>query len=338
MNRDPYDVLGLTRESGPAEWKRAFRRLAMQWHPDRNDHPDATERFKEITVAYEQLTVVSPDNEPTAATGDDAQNSSPVSEDNAPRAPDIRLNLELSLEDAATGCRKTISYFRGKVCSTCQGSGEAGMARTRFCPACHGSGRVRDIERVLIPCTDCGGRGLFTERICPNCAGSGRDTVEVSLEITVPAGMLPGDELRLAGQGESGDSDLPAGDLYLTVVLHSHTLYNLRGRNLHFSMPVSALAMIAGSEIELPSLTGSAIYQLEAGAAAIRQVCLAGKGYPGRGKNRAGDLVVELAPVFPSQLSARQRKMLLQANAALLENIAATLPEIVAWREANGLG
>lgn len=330
MNSDPHEILGVSPGAAPAELKRAYRRLAMRWHPDRSDHPQATERFKEISAAYEQLLA-------TDLPEDEAVADSAEPEERVARAADIRLNLDISLEEAAAGCRKTIHYTRGNACTTCDGTGEHGMSRTRFCSACHGSGRVHDAKRNLVRCEDCGGRGLFTERICADCGGSGRDLADVSLEIRVPHGMLPGDELRLAGQGEPGDDELRAGDLFLTIIIHSHPLYQLRGRDLHFAMPVSALAMMAGGDVDLPSLAGMRSISLEAGKAERRQVRLAGKGYPGRGKNHAGDLIVELEPIFPQTLSARQRKLLLQANAALLDDATESLPEIAAWRIAHGV-
>jgi len=327
MHSDHHSILGVAPGASPADVKRAYRRLAMRWHPDRNADPAATEHFKRIREAYDQLVAV---DAPEEAKTDDADPETETGESVA-RAADIRLNLEISLEEAAAGCRKTIDYTRGKACPTCDGSGEAGMTRTRFCAACHGSGRVRDAQRVLATCADCAGRGFFSERICPDCGGSGRETAGVSLEIRVPPGMLPGDELRLAGQGEAASDELAAGDLFLTIVIRSHPLYQLRGRDLHFSMPVSALALLAGGEIELPSLAGVLHSTLAAGDPAARELRLAGKGFPGRGKYPAGDLVVQLQPVFPGQLNARQRKLLLQANAALLDEAAGSLPEIAAW-------
>lgn len=334
MEVDPFDILGVSRDSGPDDWKRAYRRLAMRWHPDRNADPAATERFKEISAAYEQLTAA---DDPEVVDEDSREREDVEAEQAVAQAADIRLNIEVSLEEAAAGCRKPVHYSRGRPCSTCDGSGEAGMSRTRFCDACHGSGRVHDADRVLVRCGDCNGRGLFTERICPACDGSGRDADDVSLEITIPPGMLPGDELRLAGQGEPGDEALQAGDLYLTLIIRAHPLYRLNSRDLQCSMPVSALAMMAGGAIELPSLTGVFDYSLEAGLAESRQLRIPGKGYPGRGRHKAGDLLVELVPVFPRQLNARQRKLLLQANAALLEDAENALPEIHAWRQAHGL-
>jgi molecular chaperone DnaJ len=184
---------------------------------------------------------------------------------------------------------------------------------------------------VLIACTDCGGRGFFSERICPDCCGSGREMETVSLEISVPPGMLPGDELRLAGQGEPATDELAAGDLFLTIVIAAHPLFQLRGRDIRYTMPASALAMLAGGDVSLPTLNGPFILKLEPGLPEPREVRLAGKGYPGRVMYLAGDLVVELRPVFPAALTARQRKLLLQANAALIEDGAEALPEIAAW-------
>jgi molecular chaperone DnaJ len=335
MNSDHHSILGVALGASPAEVKRAYRRLAMRWHPDRNTDPAATEHFKRIRAAYEQLVAV--DAPAEAKTADMAPEPEPESEpepepeESVAKAADIRLNLEISLEEAAAGCRRTIDYTRGKACPTCDGSGEAGMTRTRFCEACHGSGRVRDAKRGLVSCAACVGRGFFSERICPDCGGSGRETASVSLEIRVPPGMLPGDELRLAGQGEAAHGELVAGDLFLTIVIRSHALFQLRGRDLHFSMPVSALALLAGGEIELPVLAGIQCETLESGAPVARSLRLVGKGFPGRGKHGAGDLIVDLQPVFPALLNARQRKLLRQANAALLDEAATSLPEIAAW-------
>ena len=192
----------------------------------------------------------------------------------------------------------------------------------------------------LVRCGDCGGRGFFSERICPDCGGSGRQTAPVSLEISVPPGMLAGDELRLSGQGEpgvAGDGGLLPGHLFLTLVLGSHALFRLQGRDLHFSMPVGALALMAGGKVELPTLFGVMTHELAAGPAERREIRVPGWGYPGRGRLPAGDLVIDLQPVFPARLDARQRKLLLQAHQALIDDAAEAMPEIAAWRRENGL-
>ena len=330
MSELSWAVLGLEPGADANAVKRAYRRLAMRWHPDRNDDPQATERFKEIRAAYDRLIEAEPvDHDAEAADEDSAASS----ESAAPRAADIRLNIELELAEAAFGCAKTIVYVRGKACDTCAGTGKAGIVRTRFCGACHGSGRIRDAERHLVPCIDCGGRGFFSEQICPDCGGSGRDAYEASLEIKVPPGMLAGDELRLAGQGEMATDVLAAGDLYLTIVIRTHALFRLSGRDLLARMPVSALKMMAGGEIRLPLLQGFMAFQLDGGLPERREVRVAGKGFPGRGRNSAGELVIELLPAFPRQLNARQRKLMLQADAALTESLADALPEVDAWQQ-----
>jgi len=336
LKMNSYAILGIPQNASPAEIKRAYRRLAMRWHPDRNTRPEATERFKQIRAAYDRLLAVdSPEPEKTEPQQEN--DTAPEPEESLAKAADIRLNLEISLQEAAAGCRKSVAYTRGNACSICDGSGESGIARTRFCDNCHGSGRVHDAMRVLKPCRACGGRGFFTERICPGCGGSGRDATSVSLEITVPPGMLPGDELRLAGQGEPASDELSAGDLYLTIIISSHSLFALNGRDLSFNMPVSALLMLAGGELELPSLAGVLSHTLKAGQPKSVALRLAGQGYPGRGRLAPGDLLVQLQPVFPVKLNTRQRKLLLQANASLLDDAVDCFPEIAAWREANGL-
>lgn len=305
-----------------------FRRLAMAWHPDRNKHPGATERFKEIRAAYEALLEPEDDEAPEENLAPEPEPESKEPE----RAADIRLNLEISLVEAWRGCHKTIHFQRSTDCPTCDGSGEYGLTRTRFCPACHGSGRVRDKKQGLIACTECAGRGFFSERICPDCAGSGREVTELGLKIKVPPGMLPGDDLRLAGQGESGNQLVQSGDLFLTIVIHSHPVFELRGRDLHLEMPVNALALIAGSEIEVPLPLGVKRIQLESGAAMVRELRFAKKGYPGRGKALAGDLLLTLRPVFPEHLDAKLRKLLQQAVMALDGEADNCLPAVAAWR------
>ena len=147
-----YAILGVPQNASPAEVKRAYRRLAMRWHPDRNTSPEATERFKQIRAAYDHLLAVdSPEPEKIKPQQETAAEPEPEPEESIAKAPDIRLNLEITLQEAAAGCRKAVAYTRGNACSICDGSGESGIARTRFCDNCHGSGRVHDARRVLKP-------------------------------------------------------------------------------------------------------------------------------------------------------------------------------------------
>ena len=164
-----------------------------------------------------------------------------------------------------------------------------------------------------------------------DCAGTGRLITEVGLQIKVPAGMLPGDELRLSGQGESGTADVLPGDLFLTVRMAKHPLFHLDGRDLYLVMPINALTLIAGGEIAIPLPGGESLVQLAPGTAEVRELRLAGKGYPGRGSAKAGDCCVTLKPILPQTLDASQRNIMRQ----LIDTFAADghqgFPEISAW-------
>ncbi len=326
----PHRVLGVTPDASPTEVKRAYRRLAMVWHPDRNDHPEATERFKKIRAAYDALAGREDERAPPAAPDSESGESSRT--DEGPRAPDLRFDLDLDLEEAAAGVQRTIELVRGKPCATCAGSGEAGISRSRMCEPCHGSGRVRRRGHALEQCSQCQGKGFFSERICPDCGGLGRDEEDVSLLVSVPPGMLAGDELRLSGQGESARDGMLAGDLYLTLRLRQHELFRLDGRDLLFDMPVSVLTLLAGGELPVPGLGGVERLEVVAGTIEQRRVILPGKGYPGRNGSPAGDLVVTLIPIMPRELSLRQRELLQQADAAFDSWLDESLPEVAAWR------
>jgi molecular chaperone DnaJ len=320
-----YAILGLSSDAKPEDIKRAYRRLAMRWHPDRNAHPESTERFKQIRAAYEALA-----NQQAAAQEDDSVENPPSTAE-VVRAADIRLSLEISLAEAFSGCVKTINYQRGRACKTCDGSGEHGISRTRFCRECHGSGRLRDKSSGLVSCHHCDGRGFFIERICPDCGGSGRDTADVSLEIKIPSGMMSGDDLRLAGQGEPGGDEIQPGDLFLTILIEAHPLFQLNGRNLYLEMPVNAFLLLAGGQINAPLPVGTLSVKLDSGDISTRQLRISGKGYPGRKNIEAGDFYLTLKPVFPKQLTAKQNKLLQQITASIDADSAAHLPEIADW-------
>jgi molecular chaperone DnaJ len=253
---DPHAILGVVPEAGIAELKRAYRRLAMQWHPDRNTHPEATERFKQIRAAYDAL--LNRDDDDVAVDTENPEESDANASQSAPpqpKAPDIHLDLSLSLEEAAAGCQKTVVVERGTDCLTCAGSGESGISKTRFCSACHGSGRVRHHTHGLERCHHCNGRGIFTERICPDCAGTGRDTDAVNLRVVVPAGMVPGSELRLSGQGEPGTEDRLPGDLYLRLLVQPHPVFTCVGADIEARLPINAFRLLAGGKIMIPTLS-----------------------------------------------------------------------------------
>lgn len=326
---DSFRVLGVAPNASPAEIKRAYRRLAMAWHPDRNSHPEATERFKQIRAAYDALQEREKTDEEPEERAEEAAAG--------PRAADIRLDLELSLEEAAFGCRKTVPLRRGAPCPTCDGTGEAGVSRSSLCQACHGSGRIRHRHHGLERCPQCDGRGFFSRRTCPDCQGSGQENDEVALEVIVPGGMLPGDELRLAGQGEPGAGEMAPGDLFLKIAILPHELFQLNGRDLSYTMPVSCLKLLAGGAIPVRFLSGVETLELAAGDVGPRTVRLAGRGFPGRSPGLPGDLEIRLQPVWPRNLDERQRQLLLEADGACENALTDHLPEIAAWRRHYGI-
>jgi len=339
-----HAILGLRPGASAAEIKRAYRKLAMRWHPDRNAHPKAGERFAQIRGAYELLlsaseraaTRIDQDPEPSAAPEPSpAPSAAPAAESALPRAGDLRQNLVLSLEEAAQGCSKTLSLLRSQPCRACAGSGEGGPLRTHFCRHCHGSGRVVVSGGGLASCGECQGKGVYSRRVCGECQGSGCETRAVALEVLVPPAMLAGDELRLVGQGEPGDEQHQPGDLFLTLVIRAHPLYRRRGRDLHCVMPVSAFSLLTGDDIDIPLLGGQRLcHRLDPGPPEARDLHFAGRGYPGRQQHLPGSLHVRLQPVFPKRLDARQRALLQQADAALRDDPLA-LPEVAAWKKAH---
>lgn len=321
---DPRHILGIGEDADHAEIRRAYRRLAMRWHPDRNADPLAPERFKEIRAAYQMLTDPA-DLDEDQSTGEKAEE----------RGADRHEEIRLTLQEAMLGCDKPFSLRRSGPCSECGGHGRIELARTRLCERCHGSGRIRQ-GRGLQRCGDCEGRGYVAWARCDGCGGEGIRIAEQIVTVHVAAGVLPGDVLRLRGLGEPGVEGRAPGDLKLTVRLLPDSRFELRDRDIHSRQPVSALRLLAGGRVSLAGPLGPVLAELDPGGPDGLELRLPGHGFPGRGgaMDCAGDLVVTLDPVLPIALDAAHRTAIEALETQLSRAAPRHYPGLHAWWEA----
>ncbi|WP_332671715.1 DnaJ C-terminal domain-containing protein [Aromatoleum sp.] len=348
---DAHGLLGLPPDAGEREVKRAFRRLAMRWHPDRNPDPAALEHFKRLRAAYEailaRLAAANDDRSgddvsgagvaadatrdpATGATGEPAD-AGRRGEGTCERGPDRYQELTLTIEEAFFGGERTVEVEDAVTCERCDGSGVEQLTHTRLCTACHGSGRLRSTNG-LAGCGECGGRGYLSKQACTACDGTGRRRGRRRVSVTVPPGVVDGDELRVAGAGDAAPADGGSpGHLVLTVVLAPHPLYRLDGRDLVLSRPVSAFRMLLGGELPVPLPDGIRHLKLAPGRALPRELRVRGAGFPGRKGVPAGALIVRLVPVLPDAASPRLRALLEEIENELAAGHGAAMPDLANW-------
>ncbi|MDD2990334.1 MAG: DnaJ C-terminal domain-containing protein [Zoogloea sp.] len=320
---DFHQILGVTPCATAAEIKRAFKRMAMRWHPDRNADPQAHEQFRLAREAFEHLTGIRETEAPKAS-----EASSPP---RRPKGEDRRLHIDVDLAEAAFGGTITVS-LEGRVnCTSCEGSGRRSYGRTTMCGTCHGSGRVRS-SAGLKPCPSCSGKGYFTDNHCPDCEGRGWNAADRQLVVSIPAAMLPGEELRIAGQGGPAPENGESGDLYLTLHARVHPLFRLEGPDIHLDLPVSIFRVLAGGVIDVPSLNG--VHEaLLPEASTTTEIRLPGAGFPARGRRHAGDLIAHLQVQYPRYLSNEQRALLEMADQVLQQQLDDQSPTLARWRD-----
>jgi molecular chaperone DnaJ len=333
--RDYYEVLGIDREATAEEIKRAYRRLAHQYHPDKNPGDKASEdRFKEVSEAYEVLS--SPEKRAAydrfgvvgAGTGfegfgdigfgtmfDDLFEGffGGSSRTRASRGADLRYNLEIRLEEAALGVEKEITIPRHEPCGTCRGSGAKPGTSPTTCPSCRGTGQVRYSQGFLTisqTCSACRGVGRVIEQRCRDCRGAGRSRVERSLTVKVPAGVESGTRLKLAHEGEAGLNHGDRGDLYVVISVQEHPLFSRQGDDLYCEVPITFSQAALGAEIEVPSLAGMVKVKLPAGTQSGSEFRLRGKGIARLRGHGRGDLVVKVIVEVPTRLTPKQRELL----------------------------
>ena len=346
--RDYYEVLNVERTATEQEIKRAYRRLAVQHHPDKNpDDPHAEERFKEAAEAYAVLS--NPEQRQRydrfghagvsgAAAGawgapgfggiEDilgdlfgfgdvfgagARGGSRRSA--AQRGADLRYDLEITLEEASTGMTAQLRIPKLEKCEECKGSGAAPGTQPEACRTCAGSGQVRYQQgffSVARTCSACRGTGQVIKSPCTKCRGAGRIELEKSMEVRIPAGVETGSRLRLQGEGESGTQGGPAGDLYVVIHVSEHDQFERQGNNLYAAVPVSFGQAALGSEIRVTTLSGEQSLKVPAGTQTGTVFRVRGQGMPVLGGRGRGDLFVSVTVVTPTSLNREQRRLLEQ--------------------------
>jgi molecular chaperone DnaJ len=355
VRRDPYEVLGVSRDADETQVKKAFRGLARELHPDVNSHdPEAEEKFKEAAEAYEILSDAERravydrygfeglDSRGYASTshgfgsfadifdaffgGGDPFGSVFGRGPGRMQGGDIAVEVEVSLEEAARGTQVEVSFDVVETCDRCHGSRAEPGSGVDTCTNCGGAGRVRQVSRTVFGqlvreqlCDVCGGEGQVPREPCTECDGQGRRAVRRTLAVDVPAGIADEQRIRLAGRGHAGERGGPPGDLYVLVSVGSDERFLRDGNDLVTVVDVPAPAAALGAAITVPTLDGEERIEVAPGTQPGAVVTLRGRGLPTIGRGRRGDQRVVLNVVVPRNLSGRQRELLEELRDSLTD-------------------
>ena len=352
--RDYYEVLGIPKGASKEDIKKAYRKLALEWHPDRNKQPHASEKFKEISEAYAVLS----DDQKRAQydqfghAGFDRMYStedifrstdfsdledlfgefgfgSPFASMFGPMfgsmfggrgrrrnyGADLESSTEITLEEAAEGLKKDLSYHHSKACPKCQGSGSEPGSSRKTCPDCNGRGQVQHARRAgpmafytVTTCGRCRGQGTAVEKECKGCNGSGKISEYEHIKLNIPPGIANGMRLHLGGLGEYGPDG--AVDLYVTVYVKEHPSFERSGDDLWTTVPIGFPLAAMGGEIEVPTLSGKAKLHVPSGTASHTVFRLKGEGMPRLQRGGKGDVMVRVVIEVPKKLSKKQKELL----------------------------
>ncbi len=365
--RDFYDVLGVAKNASEDEIKKAYRKLAMKYHPDRNpDSKTAEEKFKEVKEAYEILSDehkreaydrfghagVDPNmnmgGHPGAADFADASfgdifgdifgggRSQRSSGPQMYRGADLRYNMDISLEEAARGCTKTIRVPSWDNCETCHGSGAKPGTSPTTCTTCNGQGQVRMQQgffSIQQPCPTCHGTGKVIKEPCTTCHGAGKIRRNKTLEVKIPAGIDDGMRIRSSGNGEPGQNGGPPGDLYVEIRVLPNPVFRREGDDLHCEMPISFGIAALGGEIEVPTLNNRVAFNVPAGTQTGKTFRLKGKGIKGVRSSQPGDLFCHVRVETPVNLTDREKALMREFDGLIVEGGAKHSPQAKSWMD-----
>ena len=350
--RSYYEVLGVDRNASDAEIKRAFRKLAQQWHPDVSSEPAAVERFKEINEAYQVLADPKRrqiyDMVGRAGLGDMGAAGAPFGEGfpgfgdlfdaffagmggagagarrvRRPAGSDLRYDIRIDFADAVRGIEKEIDFDLLDRCGTCGGTGASPGSVPSTCSACGGRGEIRAVRQTMLgqmvnvtACSRCGGEGRVIDSPCTGCRGEGRVQRHKKLRVTIPAGIDEGHQIKLSSEGEAGPRGGPSGSLYVAVHVTPHPSLRREGSELYHDLEISITQAALGARVHIPTVEGEDEIELRSGTQPGTEIRLRGKGVPHlRRPGSRGDLHVVVHVVVPAKLSRRQRELLEQLAA-----------------------
>ena len=341
--RDYYEVLGISRTASNDEIRKAYRKLARQYHPDVNREDGAEDRFKEINEAFEVLgdeqRRASYDRFGHAASGMGGDpfgfggGASPFTDifesffggatstgrrRAAPtRGTDLQVTLDITFEEAIFGAEKEVELTRLETCEACHGTRMRDGATPPRCSTCGGSGEVRRVQQTILgqlmtasPCTACNGTGVTITDPCPNCRGRGRVTRARTISVSVPAGIDENATLRLTGQGEASSEGGPAGNLYVKIRVLPHPVFSRSGKTIHSEIGVNVAQAALGDELEIDTIDGPVEFKLPAGTQSAQQFRLRGRGAPDLRGGERGDQIVTVHVETPRSLTGEQRELL----------------------------
>lgn len=358
--RDYYEVLGVGRDATEADLKKAYRRLAMKYHSDRNpDDEAAVEHFKEAKEAYEILSDGSKRQaydqfghagvDPSMGAGGGRGGPGGFRDifddvfgdifgqrggNRVYRGADLRYDLELSLEDACNGTEVRITVPARELCEACEGSGAKPGSSPSTCGTCNGVGQVRMQQgffSIQQTCPHCRGSGKVITDPCGDCRGEGWVRKQNTLKVKVPAGVDTGNRIRLANEGEPGENGGPPGDLYVEIHVKAHPIFERDGNNLYCEVPISFTTATLGGELEVPTLDNRVSLKVPAGTQTSKLFRIRGKGVRAVNGSGVGDLICRVVVETPVNLSRRQRELLEEFEQSMTQSDSDHSPRTSSW-------